>query len=479
MDDLLRQRGHFHFTAAVQDRHLPTAKASGRAGHVYGNVAPADNHDARADLRQRVNVDLPEKIHTVQDARSVFAVQVELAPAVRAYRQQHGIEAGLLEARDRKIPSKLLVTSYIHPQVADALDVAPQVLGSEAVVGNAHAQHAAGHGLRLKDDHFVSAPGQVVGARQARGPGADNGYAPTCRRGLGSSDLQVAGIETGLQFGVRRVVAAVVGQESLQPHDGNGRIVGGPGTVQLAGVMADARADRRQGVGVLQRPKCLVVAPLVDQGDVTLRVCADRTRPHTAWALGTVDDERVRDGLGVQAVDSLALVEALVERIVDFHGTDARAVAASGALVRIDVSRANVNGGGEFSGGAFQADQITEREDLDVAVLGDADQARAHSTHGAVVGGERFVEHGHVPAQRTGFVEDVGLVSACRKVQGCLNTGDPAADDQYRPCGWVLGLFNGHNHRQLLTVGRASVRWDLSHFSTPSSPIARASNSVT
>ena len=95
--DLLGRGRHVVPLAAVDDVHLARAQAPGRAGGVHGRVAAADHHHALAlQVGRLPDGDVAQHLHGVVDARLVFAVDAQVAAAVRAERQHDGRVAVVL-----------------------------------------------------------------------------------------------------------------------------------------------------------------------------------------------------------------------------------------------------------------------------------------------------------------------------------------------------------------------------------------------
>ena len=160
-----------------------------------------------------------------------------------------------------------------------------------------------------------------------------------------------------------------------------------------------------------------------------------------------VDHGDVRDGLRVRHVDRLAHAQAPVELARYSRGAFLPAQPAPGASFQIDAAGSESDGCGELSGLSFQVDEVRQREDLDVVVLGHADKARAHRAHGAVIGGEGLVEHRHVAAKRAVGLQEINPVSRRPHVQGGLYSGDAPAEDQNRSDDVVLEGGFGRNHQ--------------------------------
>ena len=70
-------------------------------------------------------------------------------------------------------------------------------------------------------------------------------------------------------------------------------------------------------------------------------------------------------------------------------------------------------------------------------------QLGADAAHGAVVGGEGFIQLGHVPADGGFFLNQKHLESLVCQVKGGLHPSDAAADNHHRANRWLGGVFIG------------------------------------
>ena len=118
-------------------------------------------------------------------------------------------------------------------------------------------------------------------------------------------------------------------------------------------------------------------------------------------ALGRIDAVFERHGLGILNINGLAFVQPRVIGIGHFAGTFFGAGAAGNAFFHVHVSRAL--GQTDFKVAFFtgNACDLRECQQFDIDVPADLDQFRRDDSHGAVIGGECFVQLGHHAPDRT------------------------------------------------------------------------------
>ena len=401
------------------DGDLLGAQAQGRAAGVEGHVAAADDDDVLAHVDLLAERGGLEQAHRVEHARGVRARDGQRAATLQADGEVHGLVAAavlLHEAVDREVHAGGLAALQVDAEREHAVDVLLQGGLGQAVLGDAEAQHAARLGLALEHGDGVAEQGQVAGGGEAAGTGADHG------------DLLLER-DRGL-VGQRHVVVGVVAHEALEAGDGDGRLDLPARAVGLALVRADTPADGGEGVGLTGDRVRLREALVGDESHVALRagVHGARTLAGAVPLLG--DRVHVGDGLRVELVDGLALVEVLVVLVGDVDRALGRALTAARALVRVDEARVVEDLGREVARLALEADELGVGHHVDVEVTPRLDQLRGERAHGAVVGGEGLVELGHVPAERWGFLDEIDLVPAFGEVQRTLDARDAASHDE-------------------------------------------------
>src|SRR3989304_8735329 len=111
-------------------------------------------------------------------------------------------------------------------------------------------------------------------------------------------------------------------------------------------------------------------------------------------------------------------------------GAGGRARAAGGALAG-DEARPVADGDAEVARLAFDLDHFCVVEHLDVGVFTDFGELRRLDADGAVQGGEVLVERRHLAPDGRPLLHEDDLSPGLREVEGRLDPGDAAADDEH------------------------------------------------
>ena len=146
------------------------AQPLGGERHVDGHVAAAHHQNVLADFDFLAQGGIPQEIHPLQHARDILVFDPKTAAAVQADGQEHGLEAVLLEAVEGDVLAEGDPGRNRDAHAPDDLNLEVQDVPRQAVGGNTHGHHAAGHRQLLENGHLVAALGQVVGCRQAGRP---------------------------------------------------------------------------------------------------------------------------------------------------------------------------------------------------------------------------------------------------------------------------------------------------------------------
>ncbi len=102
-----------------------------------------------------------------------------------------------------------------------------------------------------------------------------------------------------------------------------------------------------------------------------------------------------RDGLSVFFVGGFPVTKALVVFTGQGNGTDLRAIAAAGALCGVYIAGLLGDEGFEVPFRSFNFINFSACDQIDVEMPADLDQYGGDDSHGAVIGGERFVQLRH------------------------------------------------------------------------------------
>src|SRR6185369_6834520 len=144
-----------------------------------------------------------------------------------------------------------------------------------------------------------------------------------------------------------------------------------------------------------------------------------------------VDDRGVGYRLREGDVDGGAHPEVLVEGVGDlFLRAFGHADAAAGAFVHVDASGLLLDGDLEVADVAVDVLDFRVGMQGDVGVVGDVDHFGGHDALGAVKRGEGLGQLGHVAADGGFPFDEDDVVPAVGNVEGGLDAGDAAADDE-------------------------------------------------
>jgi hypothetical protein len=167
---------HFAGRAAVDQGDLGTAQAFGGARRVHGNVAAADDHYPLARFGLALQVDLAQEGHGIDHLAKIrFAGNVQRKALMGADAYEDGLEPLTLQIVQGKILTQSLTGTHGHAQAQNMIDLAIQYVGRQAVVGDAHPQHAAQLGKGFEHGDGIAFQGQVIGHGQAGRSRTDHG----------------------------------------------------------------------------------------------------------------------------------------------------------------------------------------------------------------------------------------------------------------------------------------------------------------
>ena len=242
---LLVTGGQLLHAAAVHHVHL-SAQPLGAAGGVHGHVAAADHgHGLALQVHDGGVAVLAVGLHQVDtgqelvggiDALQVLAGDVHEHGQARAGADEHGLKAVLLHqlvdgdgAAHHGVGLHLDAHGLqsVHFLLDDGL--------GQTELGNAVHQHAAGQMQRLEHRDLIALLGQVAGAGQACGAGADHSH--------------LVAVGGGDRRGLGAVGVVPVGHKALQPADAHGVALLAADAVHLALALLGTHAAAHSGQG--------------------------------------------------------------------------------------------------------------------------------------------------------------------------------------------------------------------------------------
>ena len=128
-----------------------TSRAAGTR-HVHGHVAAADHNHLLADGELVAQIHVEQKIDALVDAIQINARNGEIAAAVRAHGDQHGVEALVAQVGNREVASGRVIE--LKRDVAGLENFSHlrfHHVARQAVFGNAEVKHSAGHRRGFKN----------------------------------------------------------------------------------------------------------------------------------------------------------------------------------------------------------------------------------------------------------------------------------------------------------------------------------------
>ena len=461
-------RRHLLPRPPVQDRHL-CAQPERRARGVHRDVATAHHDGPPADGRGLAQVPRAQEAVARDHPLQLLAPDLQPLLGVGAGRQKEGPVPLLQEAVERDVPAHGAPRAELDAGAADVVDLRVQHVAGQPVRRDARAEHAAQLPPRLEDGRPVSPDGQVVGGRQAAGPGADHGDL------LPGVPLRLRGLEAHLRL--------QVGQKPLDRLDGDRLVPFSAAALRLAGVVADAPADGRQGVVPLDQLERLLELPGCRERDVTLDGDVRRALDLAGRHAPLVDGEGVGNRLGEPLEDRLALRQPLVELVGQLHGAVGGALPAPRAAGRVHVLGPRVQVQAEPARLAVDRRDLRVGQQLDVRVPAHLHELGGDDAHRAVVGREGLVQLRHPPADGRGLLHEEDLEPRVGQVQRGLHPADPRTHDRDR-ADWAPAVSCGplrraHASPRSRRTGRGSTRCLSSQPATSRIPSARPISSVT
>ena len=307
-----------------------------------------------------------------------------------------------------------------HAQVLDDLDLGPENILGEAVLGDAHGEPAAGHGQGFEDVDVVALDRQIVRRGEPGGTRADDGN-------LFAFLLFHRRDEPGL------VLEVEVGHEPLQVHDVDRFVHLAPLAGLLAGMVADPTADDREGVVPLDEFQRFLEFPRRDQGHVPLDADVGGAGRLAGGGPQLVDRETGGNGLGKVPVDGLPGIERFVEVRGDGDGADIGAVPAPGALGQVDKPGGLGQADAEAARLALDGLHGSPGHDLDIGMPSDLDELRGEDAGRTVVRGKGLVELGHDAADADPLLHEKHLHPGIGKIERGLDARNPRPHHHDRP----------------------------------------------
>src|SRR4030042_6565434 len=271
---ILLKGGHLVARLKADDMDLPFPFAL--PGHpqrgsrnVKSHITAADDRNLFPDVYPPLKLYVPQERKAVVKAVKAFilagdANALALPPSCA---DENRLVTHFLDVINGKIHVHRRAVPYFNAALLDIFNLLLYHRLGQAEFRHAHHQHAAADRKRLEYRSRVSPPGEIEGAGQAGGAGPDDRHLPGLCPGKGGR-RRIHGLEVFVRC------------ESLQRPDRHGFIEDAPAAPYLAGMVAYAAADGREGVPLPDNLRGLPVITLANGRDVVRYV-----DPHRAGML--------------------------------------------------------------------------------------------------------------------------------------------------------------------------------------------------
>ncbi len=242
------------------------------ASHVHGDVAAADHDYFLADGELVAEIHVEQKVDALVDAVEIDAGNGEIAAAMRANRDQHGIETLPAQIGNREVAAGRVI--QLERDVAGLENLADLRLyhvARQAVFRNSQIEHSTRDRSGFEDRDRVAHQGKIVCGRKSHRAAADDGN--FVRKFL----LPAPFVDVD---GMLRLGSVLLGQKSLQRANRDGLVDLAAPAGSLTRMRAHASADAGQRIGFARQAIGLFETTLGDQADVAPGVGVGRTRHH-------------------------------------------------------------------------------------------------------------------------------------------------------------------------------------------------------
>ncbi len=169
--------------AAVDDKRLLGAEASGGAGRVHRGVAAAVNDHTAAEDGFAAAADLAQHRDRVENLGGLAGRDLGVLRDVGADGDEHGVEAAVLLFRFDV--GHRVIQHDPDTEPLDSGDLGGQFRPRQTIGRDAELQHTAGDRTGLVDFDLMAEPGQMISGGQAGGTSADDQDSLAGGRGRG------------------------------------------------------------------------------------------------------------------------------------------------------------------------------------------------------------------------------------------------------------------------------------------------------
>ena len=258
---LVRNGGHLFVLLEAVHVHAALGQTQSRTRHVDGRVAAADDDHIARELLELAGIDFAQEVEAALNTGEVFAGDVELRRLLQADRDIKRLVALFAQLLDGDVLADFDAAFELHAHLAQHVDLGLDNVLADAEARDAVDEHTAGHGFLLEHDRAVALDGQEVSAGHAGRAAADDG------------DLLVKFLVRAGVHGRHVTVLSLhvlLGDELLDLVDGQRLVDSAAGAGILAILSADAAADGRERVILLDELERVGIAAVARHLDVAL-----------------------------------------------------------------------------------------------------------------------------------------------------------------------------------------------------------------
>ncbi len=406
---------HLLLGAAVDHGDPFGTQSFGRAGRIDGHVAATHHGHLSARPLPVALAGLPKKGDGVDYATGgVLTGNVHRHGTVGADGQENGPVSLIGQVRKVEIRAQAHAGAGVDTMAQQVADLPVQNVRGQAVVGDAHAKHAAEGRQGLENGDLVALQAKVIGHGQPGGTGADHGHLFGAVGDV--RDRQVLG-------------ADLIGGEAFQVTDGQRCVHLLASALGFTGMRTYPPQHAGQGQPLQDQLHGFPVFSLSDELHIPLDIDAGGAGGRAGGAVFFVDGKRDGHSLGECPVDRLAVGQSLVPFAGQGNRAHLGAFAAAGAHPRFDISRFAGDGHRVVADVAGHIGNFAVGQQLDIGILGHLHHLGGADAGRAVQGGKGFVELEHVAAHGRLAFHQVDGVTGVADIQGGLHAGDAATHD--------------------------------------------------
>ena len=166
---------HFGTGAAIDDVDFIGSQPHGRAGHIDGHIAAADDGDFLADIGLAGEVDLPQEFNTLAHPDRFLAGDTQFDAFMGAKSQVNRFVTVTQQIIHGQIRAQRRSGLDLDTQIGDYLDFLVKYFPGQAVRRDPDSQHTTGLGQGFVNGGHDALAHQVIGAGKTCRTGSYNG----------------------------------------------------------------------------------------------------------------------------------------------------------------------------------------------------------------------------------------------------------------------------------------------------------------